>query len=257
MSTATSDPASTRGTIRVMIVEDERLSREALSGYLADMDRFELVGAYATGADALRAMADDRPDLLLLDIEMPGLDGFEVLGGLPDRDRPEVVFITAHDRYAVSAFDIGAVDYVLKPFDDQRVHRAMMRAARAIETRRGNGAGEGAAANGRWVTRLLIQQTGRTAFFVPVEEISHFEAEQNYVRVHHSGGAQLVRSALTDLEKRLDPGMFRRVHRSYVVNIDEVQEIEPRGVSDYSVVLRGGTRVPVGRMYRDRVLSDA
>jgi two-component system LytT family response regulator len=276
--------------LRAVIVDDERLARQRIRRLLEQDASVEIVGECASGRDAIVAVSTSRPDLLFLDIRMPGCDGFDVLRGLDATAIPSVVFVTAHDDQAIRAFDVQAVDYLLKPIDGDRLRRAVARVAalrgraaiverharmltllRDMESESAAGArpiAGAARADGRGdrdapdrddesaggtrdaqVTRLLIRSGGRTRP-VPVDDIDWAESLGNYARIHHRGRTDMLRTTLAALERRLGRGRFCRIHRSALVNLDRVAELQPWGSGDSIIVLADGARLRVSRRYR-------
>jgi two-component system, LytTR family, response regulator len=241
---------------RAIIADDEPLAREALRDALEGEAGLEIVAECADGVEALEAAARLSPDLVFLDVRMPGLDGLAVAERLAGG--PAVVFVTAFDEHAVRAFDLYAVDYVVKPFEAERVREAVRRARRRLE--RGEPAAgiaaalEALAARDRYARRLVVGARGALRV-VPVEEVDWLEAADNYVQVHAGGAEHLLREPLRSLEARLDPAAFVRVHRSIIVRIDRVAELRPQPTGDYVVALRDGRELPMSRSYRDRVIG--
>ena len=242
---------------RALIVDDERLSRQKLRRLLAAEADVEVVGECASGPDAVGAIRRERPDLVFLDIQMPGLNGFDALREAGVENFGSVVFVTAHDEYAVRAFEIRALDYLLKPFDPPRFRQTLARVRlqaeeslrerivaflEQIETREPR------------LSRILVKSAGRLSF-VRLDEIDWIEAADNYVRLHVGRDEHLIRETMSGLESRLDPGRFVRAHRSAILNIDRVQEVRPIFHGDYEVLLRSGATIPVGRNYRDRLIK--
>lgn len=238
------------GPIPVVVAAGDEERREQLVELLGSHVRLELAGAFATGSGALGSIAEAHPRLLILEVELPDLTAFELVGALPEQDRPEVILVTPESRHAIPAWEMGALDYLVPPLEDERVHRALIRAIRVLEARRPQ------ASTGGWLKRLLVQKSGRSGFFLSVTRLSHLEAYNSYVRLHYDGDSHFLRTSLTALESRLDPAVFQRVHRSFIVNLNHVREITPRGASDYGFVMGDGTVVPVGRAYRDEVLAE-
>lgn len=249
-------------SIRTVIVDDEPPARDKLRGFLARHPAFQLVGEAGDGLSAVTLLEEIRPDLLLLDIQMPELDGFEVLAALEGRRLPYVIFVTAHDDYAVQAFEVGAVDYLLKPVAPDRFDQALARA----EARLAQGADPGFAARLTLaleqlaptrprVTRFLVKDRDRSSF-VPVGEIDWIEAAGNYLKLHATSGTHLIRSTLKEVEARLDPSRFARIHRATVVNLDRVRFLEPSSHGDQVVVLLNGERLTLSRRFRDRLPPD-
>jgi two-component system, LytTR family, response regulator len=250
--------------LRVLVVDDEPLARSGVADLARRDPELVVVGECGDGAGALAAIRLLRPDLVLLDVQMPELDGFEVLRRLDPGDRPAVVFITAYDQFAVRAFEVHAVDYLVKPFDDARFAEAMARAKSAIRAGRDgelrerlNGLLEqlgGGAAADRWLTRIVVKTAGRVVL-VRVEEIDWIEAADYCVKLHVQDKVHVMRESLQALEGRLDPGRFFRVHRSAIVNLDRVTELSPFFKGDRVVLLRNGTRLPLSRSRRAELES--
>ena len=247
--------------IRTMIVDDEPLARRRVRSLLEGDGDIELVGEYGNGRAAAAAIRDDRPDLVFLDIQMPELDGFGVLREVGVDDMPRVIFVTAYDEYAVKAFDVHALDYLLKPVDRDRFASALDRAKAEIRGEQRGALGDRLDAllaelggRKREPQRLAIKKAGRI-FLVRPEDVDWLEAEGNHVRLHIGKESHLIRDTLGRIEQRLPVGAFMRIHRSTVVNISRVREIQPWFQGDYVLLLADGTRVTSGRSYRDRVRS--
>jgi two-component system LytT family response regulator len=245
--------------VRVLVVDDEAPARAALRRMLSEDPEVEVVGCCADGKQALAALRTLAPEVLFLDVRMPGLDGFQVVQAAGARP-PRVVFVTAHAGHALEAFDAEAVDYVLKPFDDERFARALARAKAAARADRtlalaarlsaevGSPAGEAP----RYLERIAIPDREGVRV-VPVEEIDWIEAQDYYVEVHSAGRSYLLRRSLKQLEERLDPRRFARVHRSAIVNLARIQSLRPATHGERDLVLRDGTQLKLSRMYRDRL----
>ena len=239
--------------LRALIVDDEPLARRRLARLLKDEPGVRVVGEASDGESAVAALGRLRPDLLLLDVRLPGMDGLAVLDALGAARRPAVVFVTAYDQYAVDAFEREAVDYVLKPVDGLRLRAAVARAAGRLRRSRPGGLerGLGALRNGdtQPVERLLVMKRGR-GVFVRTENIEWIEAAGNAVNLHVGAVVHRVRGPLTRLLDRLDRQRFRRVSRGAVVNVDHVKEIQPWFHGDAVAVLDSGRRIRVSRRYR-------
>jgi two-component system LytT family response regulator len=247
--------------LRVLIADDERPAREKIRRMLARHGDVGPVFEAATGAAALQLIADERPDLVFLDIQMPGLTGLEVLRSLPGDTAPHVVFVTAYDQYAVEAFDLAAADYLLKPYDRERFDRAVERVRATLHTRERREDLEralrvlmagGMAGRDERTERLVVEDGGRTVF-VAVGDIERLEADRNYVVVHVPPRRHRMRGTISAIESRLDPRRFLRVARGLVVNADFIVEMVPAGHGDADVLLRSGGRVRLSRRYRDRL----
>src|SRR5262245_20485383 len=246
-------------TLRVVIADDEPLARARIRDLVLQDPDLHVIAECADGAAAADAVQRLQPDLLFLDVQMPELDGFGVLAreGLPDHMC--VIFVTAFDEYALRAFDVHAADYLLKPFDRDRFRTALQRARallagqRRFDTRdQLLGLLSELKANVPVGVRVPIKTNGRVLFLRP-EQIDWLEAADNYVRVHTRDDTHLVRDTLTEFESRLDPGRFARIHRSAIVNLDRVKELQPPFHGEYSVLLDDGTRLTLSRRYRDRL----
>ena len=242
---------------RVLIVDDERPARQKVRRLLSHDPQIEAVFEAADGVRALDLIRNEDPDVVFLDVEMPGVDGFGVVEALAPEARPKIVFVTAFDQYAVRAFDAYAVDYVLKPFDADRLGRALQRARERLLAEEGQQRLDEAVATVRKehptpLARLLVEQ-GDRALLIPVARVDRFEAERNYVIVHVGAERYRLRVTLDGMDARLDPAVFARVSRSTVVNLERVKELRPWGRGDYVVVLNGGGEVRLSRRYRNRL----
>lgn len=246
--------------LRILIVDDEPLARERLRAMLRGEAEAEIIGECANGPDAVTAIREERPDLVFLDMQMPGADGLQVVSQLPENDRPAIVFVTAHDRFAVDAFGVNAVDYLLKPFDRDRFRNALKRAADHLRARRAGDLNarlesllSDAAPAAKKPGRLAFRSDGRVVFLKP-EEIVWVEAADNYVLLHLLDAPRLMlRDTLTSIEERLGSSDFARVNRSAIVRLDQVKELQPTFHGDYTVVLRDGTRLPLSRSQRSQL----
>jgi len=244
-------------TLRALIVDDERLAREKLRRLLEAEPDVQIVGECASGAEAVEGVKEHAPDLIFLDIQMPGLSGFDVLREIGPEAVGHVVFVTAHDEFAVRAFDVQALDYLLKPFDAPRfrdaLNRVRKRSAGELQEKMASLL-EQLATRSPYAERLLVKGAGRMSF-VRVDEIDWIEAADNYVRLHAGREEHLLRETMNGIETRLDPQRFIRVHRSALVNIDAVKEVQPLFHGDYEVLLRMGASVAVGRNYREKLMK--
>jgi len=246
--------------LRILVADDEPLARARLLALLPKDVSIEIVGEYADGTEAAKAIRRDKPDIVFLDMQMPGCNGLGVVAGLAPGESPAVVFVTAHDKFAVDAFGVRAVDYVLKPFDARRLEIALERAAEYVNARRSGSLGDriedllstpGAAGPHRRKT-LAVKADGRYVF-LNFDEIVWVEAADNYVVIHVSSGERsITRDTLSSIEERLGPELFTRINRSAVVRVDQVKELQPTSQGDYKVLLRDGTRLPLSRGARER-----
>lgn len=243
--------------LRAVIVDDEPLVRRGLRSLLAKEPDVALVGEARNGLDAVSVIASSAPDLVFLDVQMPGLDGFEVLARLPAASRPSIIFVTAFDEYAIRAFDVHAVDYLLKPFDAPRFRLALerVRARRATSTGRDDARWDALLSqlhgSARFADRLLLKDDG-SVVVVLVADINWIEAADNYVLVHARASRHRVRQSIKTLESQLDPARFARSHRSAIVNLDRVRSLEPMAAGEYVILLSTGEKVSLSRGYRDR-----
>ena len=245
--------------VRTLLADDEPIARKRLVRLLEQEPDAELVAACGTGPEAVEAVRLHAPDLLFLDVQMPGLDGFGVLEALGPATPPAVVFVTAFDAYAVQAFEANALDYLLKPFDADRFHRTFQRAEERLR-RPGPGTEPGQLTalletlrrQRTMAERLAIRSDGRVTF-VRVADIDWIEAASNYVRLHAGKTSHLLRESLSSLETRLDPERFLRIHRTTILHVERLRELQPWFSGEFIAILQDGTRLKVSRGYRDRV----
>jgi two-component system LytT family response regulator len=246
--------------IRTLIVDDEPLARSGISALLKDDAEIEVVGSCADGRAAVEGIMGADPDLVFLDVQMPRLSGIEVLEQVPVDRRPETIFVTAYDQYALKAFEVCAVDYLLKPFRECRFHEALARAkvriradeigraAALFDYLRGGEAGATgtrAAPQGR-----LVFRAGPSQVFVNPQEIEWVEAQGDRVRLSENGQVHIVSESLHSVETRLDPARFARIHRSFIVNLTRVRRVTRQLYGDCELTMGDGTRIPVGRAWR-------
>lgn len=249
---------TTQDRIRAFLVEDEPLAREKLRTMLRKDAEIEIVGEAANGKQAVEGIEAQQPDLLFLDVQIPGMDGFRVLETLKVEKLPVIIFVTAYNQYALKAFEFYALDYLLKPFDRQRLTKAVDRAKTQIRKERGTQLNEGILEllrelkeKPKHLSRIAIRTDGRV-FFVKAEEIDWIGAEGNYVSLHMGKESYLLRETITNMEGQMDPARFLRIHRSTIVNIDRVKELQPWFHGEYRVLLRDGTQLVLSRSYRDK-----
>ena len=247
--------------LRALIVDDEPLARKRLRDLLADEPSLEIIGEAGSGTEAVKMIRGERPDLVLLDIQMPGTDGFGVVREIAGEDPPLIIFVTAHDEHAIKAFEVEAVDYVLKPVLAPRLKEAVRR---AVDRIRGGGrdtSGDLARLLERLSTpaapqseRLPIRRDGSVTF-VRVDEIDWLEADGDYVRIHAGKATHVIRETIAEALSKLPSGRFVRVHRSIVVNTERIREVQPWFKGDYVLILNDGTKLRSGRTYRTVVQS--
>lgn len=228
--------------IRALIVDDVALARERVRLYLADEPDIAIMGEAATGAEAVRLIASLKPDLVFLDVQLPDFDGFEIVRRLPERAQPVVIYLTAHDDQAIKAFEVHALDYLLKPFSRERFRRALNRARQQLGTR--------AEPADDYLKRLAIKEKDRTDV-IETGGIDYIDVAGHYLCVHVGKAVHLIRGSLGDLEARLDPARFARVHRSAIVQIDRVKSLSPRRNGDCDIALKDGGKLLLSRTYRD------
>jgi two-component system, LytTR family, response regulator len=227
--------------ITTLIVDDEPLAREGIAAMLEHDPDFAIVGSCADGLTACAEIREKRPDLVFLDVQMPQLNGFETLERLPPQGRPAVIFLTAYDGYAIPAFEIGAVDYLLKPFRDVRFRAALDRAKDQIRR-----------TASRPPSRLVFK-VGSDYVFVAAGEIAWIEAQGDLVKLGAGSQPLLARESLQSVEKRLDPGSFVRIHRSFIVNLEHIRRVKPALYGDYTVLMSDGIKIRLSRSYRDKL----
>jgi two-component system LytT family response regulator len=248
-------------TVRVIVADDEPIGRHRLVRLLQAEPDTDVVAACADGEEAVEAIRAHAPDIVLLDIQMPNLDGFEVVAALGDAHQPVVIFVTAHDQYALRAFEVHAYDYLLKPVDQDRLREAIARAvssggrsAQPSPTRRILGLLEelNARERARGRDRLVVRSPER-AFFLRTETIDYIEAAGKFVHLHVGRTVHALRESMAELEQELDPSRFLRISRSVIVNLDRIQEIQPWFQGDYVLILSDGTKLTSTRGYRDNM----
>ena len=261
--------ADVRSRIRTIIVDDEPAARRGVRLLLERDREVEIVGEAAGGVEAAELIRRAKPDLAFLDVQMPGGDGFEALSQIDPATAPAVVFVTAYDEHALRAFDVHAVDYLLKPYDDLRFAAALQRAKTEVRRHQTDSvnsrltqlldylrqSGDDRAAKESAVgDRILLKSSGEI-FFLKAEEIDWIEAEGDYMKFHVAGRAHLMRETMARLEARLDPKRFIRIHRSTIVNLDRLRKLSPSFAGDYAVILHDGTKLKLSRGYHERIAT--
>jgi two-component system LytT family response regulator len=243
--------------IQAVLADDEVLARQKLRQLLREIPEIEVTGEGATAAETIDLVRATKPDLLFLDVRMPDMDGFDIVGELSSNGAeplPCIIFTTAYDRYALRAFEINAVDYLLKPFTLERFRAATERALQQIKAKQQNPHDHAAKnQNGSpYTTRIVFKSKGRI-LFLPVSEICWIGAEENYVRICTQNETHLLRETMAHLEEKLDPSTFLRVHRSSIVNLQYVKEVRPEVDGEYGVLLNNGQKISMSRSYRSRI----
>jgi two-component system LytT family response regulator len=244
-------------SLRVLIVDDEPLIRAGIRAGLADMAQIHVAGECGSGAEALSLLSSQPVDLVLLDVQMQDCTGLDVVERMgPDR-MPPVIFVTAFDEYAVKAFELNAVDYLLKPFDNLRLRRSVERAIQRSAARHQSDLAAQLQAlldsrTRKWPERIVVRE-GERFDFVPVESIDWIESANNYVQLHCGPRQHLLNESLTNLEGRLNPARFLRIHRGRIVNLSRIEAIHPLIGGTYELELRSGIRLTTGRQYKNQI----
>jgi len=238
-------------TLKAAIVDDEELARGYIRELLGPHPDIEIVADCANGFEAVKAIGETSPDLLFLDVQMPKLDGFEVLELIYPTRSPVVIFITAYDQYAMRAFDAHAVDYLLKPFDAARFERALERARQRLGERQ---VPQPAIARATVRERIVVKD-GARVHVIPIGKLDYVEAQDDYVALHSEGRSYLKQQAIGEIEAMLDPARFVRIHRSAIVNLERIARIEPYGKDSRLAILTDGTRLPVSRSGYSRLME--
>jgi len=254
--------------IRTLIVDDEPLARERLHELLDDTSSVTVVGDAEDGPEAVEAIRAQAPDLVFLDVQMPGMSGIDVIEEIGQAEMPVTVFVTAYDQYAIKAFDLAAVDYLLKPFDDERFEQALRRAREQIANQDDEAISdrllhllqerdpslleEESSRDEPYLERIAVQGRGK-ARIVPVDDLTHITADGSYAELHTAEDTYVIRERMKTLAARLDPDQFVRVHRSAIVRLDEIELILRGGGGNYAVRLNDGTRVSVSRSRIDEL----
>jgi len=245
--------------ISILIVDDEFPARKKIKTFLKQEAGIVALLEAANGDEAVQQIREGKPDLIFLDIQMPGMSGFEVIETVGVENMPAVIFVTAHDQYALEAFEVQAVDYLLKPFDPERFKKSFDRALRRVQLKNENTAvfknllGE-VNQEKKYLQRVLVN-LGARFFFVKTNEIVFIEADEKYAKLHTAKENYLIRETMNNLEQRLDPEKFSRVQRSYIVNLDFIKEIHPWSHGDFQVVLKIGVQLAGSRRFRERLFG--
>lgn len=247
--------------IRALIVDDEPIARRGIRIQLETQPQIEIIGECANGLEAVAAIQEQSPHLVFLDVQMPEMDGFEVIEAVGVENMPAVVFVTAYDKYALRAFEVHAVDYLLKPFDHERFLGALDHATASIDRRATGELGdklrvllEEHRPARKYLERLVVKSGGRI-FFLDVAEIDFIEAADNYVELHFGKRSHLIRQTLSHLEARLDPDRFVRIRHSTIVNLRRIKELRPSSGGEYDVLLLSGEVLESSRRYRKKLAA--
>ena len=236
-------------SLKALLVDDEELARQLLREYISEHHDIEVAGECANGFDAVKAIQDLKPDIVFLDVQMPKLDGFEVLELI--QTTAAIVFVTAYDQYAAKAFDAAAVDYLVKPFDQTRFHTALSRARRRLaenvkEMPDAARLKQAVRGPGQFAERIVVKD-GSRVHIVPIKLLDFVEAQEDYVAIHSAGKIYLKQQTISSLEGTLDPAQYIRVHRSYIVSLEQVSKIEPFTKDTRVAILKTGEQVPISR----------
>lgn len=244
--------------IKILIVDDEKPAREKIKSFLKNEEAAENIFEAADGLEAIAKIKEHTPALVFLDIQMPGANGFEVIDAIGAEEMPPVIFVTAFDQFAINAFEINAIDYLLKPFDAERFDKSFRRALENLQSRKEN----------KFLLDKLLSETrseklkrilvGKASkyFFIKTEEIFFIGAEEKYIEIHTEKEKYLLRHTMQSMEDKLDRAKFRRIHRSYIVNLDCIKELQPFSHGDYIVILTNGEKIKMGRRYRSALFGD-
>jgi two-component system LytT family response regulator len=252
--------------IKTLIVDDEPLARRTIRDLLETDPEIEIIGECGSGSEAVNFLRKQSPDLLFLDIQMPGMNGFEALSTIEHERIPAIIFVTAFDQYALKAFDVHALDYLLKPFSDDRFWEALRQAKSHVEMREINKLSQGllallgeqavgeisATRRKSYLTRFMIRVTGRV-IFINAGDVDWIAADDYYIKLHTGGKCHLLRMSMNELEEKLDPKKFLRIHRSTIVNFDRVKELHQNPNGEYTVVLKSGAELKLSRNRRERL----
>lgn len=249
------------GKLRLLIVDDEPRARSLIRKMVRADSEVEIVAECANGYEAVAAVKERTADVMFLDVQMPEMDGFAVLRNLDGWELPAIVFVTAYDQYALRAFEVHALDYLLKPFDKERFLRTLQRAKAQLRAATGFAQSQRIAellertkTAGSYLERIALKENGRVVL-LKVSEIDWIEAEENYVRLHAGERSHMMRQSLTELESKLNPQQFSRVHRSAVINLAGLKEIRPQFHGEYRLLLQNGAQLTLTRTYRDRFFA--
>ncbi|MEX1138331.1 MAG: LytTR family transcriptional regulator DNA-binding domain-containing protein [Bacteroidota bacterium] len=245
--------------IRTLIVDDEQLARERLLSLLEGDPDIDIIGECSSGKEAVAAIKTESPDLVFLDVQMPEGDGFEVLESIDFHTMPIVVFVTAYDQYAIQAFDVHALDYLLKPFDQSRFERALIRAKSEVVLRNNTNVNqkllsmlEHIESHKKNLDRILVKSSGKV-FFMKFDEIDWVESAGNYVKLHVGTESHLLRETMSEMERKLGNDKFVRIHRTVIVNLDRIKELQPWFNGEYIVILNNGTKLTASRGYKKKL----
>ena len=247
--------------VNILIVDDEQPARQKIQSYLKEEENIHSITEAANGIEAVQLIRENHPDIVFLDIQMPGMNGFEVIDTVGVDHMPVVVFVTAYDQYALDAFEVQAVDYLLKPYHQERFNKSFHRALEQVQSQPGHESSvvikrllEEINKEKKYQRRIMVKK-GPRYFFVKTDEILYISADEKYVKLHTREESYLIRDTMARLEKCLDPAKFTRIHRSTIVNIDFIKEIQPWTHGDYIVIMQNGTKLNLSRRFSERLLK--
>lgn len=247
--------------LRIIIIDDEPIARERIKNFLQQETDIEIIGEGENGLEAVQLIEEKKPDLVLLDIQMPEMDGFGVIQSIGADLMPAVIFITAYDNFALKAFEVHALDYILKPFNNERFLEALNRARNKINnsqlnqlSTQFNSVLKTLQDGKKFLSRLAIKTGGRI-YFIKTENVDWIESAGNYVLLYTKNEKHIYRETMKCLEMKLDPEKFVRIHRTQIVNIDNIKELQPQSHGEYTIILQSGKRLTLSRNYRDRLLD--
>lgn len=244
--------------LKVLVVDDEQPARKKLISFCKQA-KVELIFEATNGLEAVQLINEKRPELVFLDIQMPGMNGFEVIEATQIEKMPVIIFVTAYDQYALNAFEVNAIDYLLKPFDADRFRKAFNKALEQIQLKQHQTGAfqkllESVNQGKKYLQRILVNFQSRY-FFIAIKDILYFSAEEKYIQIHTEKAQFLIRESMQHLEAQLDPEKFARIHRSYIINFDFIKEIQPWSHGDCQVILKNGNKLPLSRRFRENIFK--
>jgi two-component system LytT family response regulator len=245
--------------MKVLIADDEQPARKKLISLLKSEREVDQIFEAGNGREAIERIRTNLPDLVFLDIQMPGLNGFQVIEEIGAGKMPPTIFVTAYDQYALEAFEVNAIDYLLKPFDRERFLKSFVRAIEGIKLKQSNITNVQSILNDlkkgkKYLERLLINTASRY-FFIPVKDLYYISSAEKYIELHTEKGKYLLRDTMNNIESSLDPEKFARIHRSYIVNIEQIIEMQPWSHGDYIVKLKNGAKLQMSRRFKDHLIK--
>ena len=248
--------------IKTMIIDDEPFARESLRIFLSEHAEFQIIGESTNGLEAVEAINANKPDLIFLDIQMPELSGFDVLNEIDPVNMPVIIFATAYDKYALKAFDASAVDYLLKPFNKPRFEEALLKAVKFLRGHHHENIelikrllktyDHFRKEEEQYINRILVKEK-KKYFFIKLEEVYYFEASSDYVIIHKEKTKHWINESMSNLESRLDPNHFIRIHRSTIINVNFIEDLQPYFNGEFFITMKNGDRLKLSRNYKDKI----